>query len=93
MVSVITAFVVAFICFILGLIYLLAATNGGRREQLPSHAKFNPLNVLLYPYTLTEKGRKLRSWGLRFLAIFFAISLAMIILGLATDIIRSAFAR
>ena len=87
--SFIAAFAVAFVCFVLGFGYLFAATVDGRREQLPAHAKFNPLNVLLYPYTLTENGRKLRSRGLKFLAVFFAICLVVVTFGAMTEIAQS----
>ena len=91
--SFIAAFAVAFVCFVLGFGYLFAATVDGRREQLPAHAKFNPLNVLLYPYTLTENGRKLRSRGLKFLAVFFAICLVVVTFGAMTEIAQSVLGR
>jgi hypothetical protein len=76
-----------FICFLTAVYLLISAAGHGRRDELPTHARFNPLNVILYPATLDERGQQLRKHGLRFLKIFV---IAVIFSGIAGVIIELA---
>jgi hypothetical protein len=67
------------------MIFLAGAAGTGDRDLIPRHLRFNPLNVILYPSSLTEDGVKLRNKGLKCLRLFVTLVVVGLVVGKAFE--------
>lgn len=65
--------------FILAIMSFVMALGHGNKEPLPSHLKFNPLNILINEASLDQYGKKYRKRGIQYLLWFFLLAVIGII--------------
>jgi hypothetical protein len=56
--------------FVIGIGCIVMALGHSEKDRLPTHLKFNPLNVLINEASLDHRGRRYRKLGIRFISWF-----------------------